>query len=310
MRSNPQVEELPWLDRRLYENRATPQEAAAFCRNLAERHYENFTVVSRLLPAGLRQHFANVYAYCRVSDDLADELGDREQSLTRLAEWQEHLDRCYAGEARHPVFVALAETVREFEIPKEPFADLLAAFRQDQVVTRYRTWEELLGYCENSANPVGRLVLYLARYRDETRQRLSDATCTALQLANFWQDVARDHDKGRIYIPLEVLEAHGYSEALLERRLADARWVAVMRDLVGRTRPLFERGRALEPLVTGRLRLSIELFSRGGGAILDAIERDCRYDTLHRRPTLSRGGKLALIGAAIARACVRAARRT
>src|SRR6266545_2508005 len=151
MKSNGAVDNLFWLDRSWYSKGVTQKEAEAFCRALARRHYENFTVVSFLLPRRLRQHFANVYAYCRVSDDLADEIGDRERALARLAEWGRHLDRCYEGEATHPVFVALAATIREFDIPKGPFADLLVAFRQDQFQTRYRTWQELLGYCANSA---------------------------------------------------------------------------------------------------------------------------------------------------------------
>ncbi|PYV15300.1 MAG: squalene synthase HpnC [Acidobacteria bacterium] len=295
------VTNLPWLDPRLYQSRVSRAEAEAFCRALAERHYENFTVVSFLLPRPLRQHFANVYAYCRVSDDLADEIGDRERALSRLAEWGSHLDRCYEGESTHPVFVALAATIREFDIPKGPFADLLVAFRQDQLQTRYRTWQELLGYCANSANPVGRLVLHLSGYRDERRRLLSDATCTALQLANFWQDVARDYERGTIYVPEEVMRAHGYSEELLARRVADERWTALMEDLIGRTRALFAQGLELPRLIPGRLRLAIELFSRGGLAVLRAIERECRYDTLHRRPALSRRRKALLIAAALTR---------
>jgi squalene synthase HpnC len=297
---------LPWLDRRWYETRVTPAEAEAFCRDLATRHYENFTVVSFLLPRALRQHFANVYAYCRISDDLADELEAGAVALARLDEWGRHLEDCYAGEARHPVFVALSATIRRFDIPKEPFADLLVAFRQDQAQTRYRTWDDLLGYCENSANPVGRLVLYLGGYRDAERQRLSDATCTALQLANFWQDVARDYAKGRIYVPLDLLEAFGTSEGRIARGECDRHWERLMRELLARTRVLFERGMELEPMIRGRMRLAVELFSRGGQEVLRAIEEDCRYDTLNRRPELGRGRKLALIGAALLRACGRA----
>ncbi len=146
-------------------------------------------------PQRLRQHFFNVYAYCRIADDLGDEVGDPAASLQLLDEWHAELDACYAGNPRHPVFVALAETVRKFDIPQEPFADLLQAFRQDQTVTRYETFDDLLGYCRYSANPVGRLVLYLCGYRDADRQALSDFTCTALQLANFWQDVSADYFK-------------------------------------------------------------------------------------------------------------------
>src|SRR3954463_15396205 len=170
-------------------------EAQSYCERLARSHYENFSVASWFLPKRLRQHFFNVYAYCRISDDLGDETGNTQASLLLLDEWETELNACYEGAPRHPVFVALAGTVREFDIPKQTFADLLAAFRQDQRVTRYETFADLLSYCRNSANPVGHLVLYLCGYRDSERQQLSDFTCTALQLANFWQDVSVDYEK-------------------------------------------------------------------------------------------------------------------
>ena len=179
------------------------EEGRAYTRWLATSHYENFHVVSFLLPKRLHQDFYNVYAYCRWSDDLADEIGDTAESLRLLAWWRGELDAMYAGRATHPVFAALAPTVAQYGIPRQPFSDLLDAFVQDQTVTRYRNWEELFGYCRNSANPVGRLVLYLGGYSDDARQRLSDATCTALQLANFWQDVTVDLLKDRVYIPLD-----------------------------------------------------------------------------------------------------------
>ncbi len=188
-------------------------EAREYCRRLARSHYENFSVASWFLPSRLRQHFFNVYAYCRISDDLGDEVGDPAASLQLLDEWQTELDACYDGDPRHPVFVALAETVRTFEIPKHEFSDLLTAFRRDQVVSRYETFSDLLGYCQNSANPVGHLVLYVCGYSDAERQLLSDYTCTALQLANFWQDVSADFAKGRIYLPLEDLRRFGVNEA-------------------------------------------------------------------------------------------------
>ncbi len=177
------------------------RQSRRYCRRLASRHYENFTVASRLLPRGLRQHFCNVYAYCRWADDLADELGDPEQSLAALDWWESQLRRCYQGQAEHPVFVALAETIHRFDIPIEPFVDLLTAFRQDQRVTRYETVERVLEYCRYSANPVGRLVLYVGQCHTSDRLPLSDAICTGLQLANFCQDVASDWDRGRVYLP-------------------------------------------------------------------------------------------------------------
>jgi len=270
------------------------QEAEAFCRHLANRHYENFTVVSMLLPSRLRQHFANVYAFCRVADDLADELPTPEESLARLAEWQGQLDDCYRGHTFHPVYVALQHTIEQFEIPREPFADLLSAFRQDQIRSRYQTWAELLDYCSRSANPVGRLVLHLCGYRDPERRRLSDCTCTALQLANFWQDISRDFGRGRVYIPSEVLREHGCSEEAIARRTCDARWKALMRSLVGRTRALFAEGMKLGLLIEGRTRLAVGLFSRGGWAVLQKIEA-ADYDTLTRRPHLCARDKWTIV---------------
>ena len=173
----------------------TPEAAQNYTRWLATHHYENFNVVSWLLPKELHQHFYNVYAYCRWADDLGDEIPDAQRALELLDWCEAELNACYQGQPSHPVFVALRETVVAKEIPKQPFADLLKAFRQDQTVKRYPTWDSVLKYCVYSANPVGRLVLYLCGYRDERRQLLSDATCTALQLANFWQDVSRDLEK-------------------------------------------------------------------------------------------------------------------
>ncbi len=171
------------------ETAATLAEAREYCACLARSHYENFSVASWFLPRRLRQHFFNVYAYCRISDDLGDEVGDTAASIELLDQWQRELDACYAGSPKHPVFVALAETVRECDIPKHEFSDLLIAFRQDQTITRFDTFDDVLAYCHYSANPVGHLVLSLCGYRDAERQQLSDYTCTALQLANFWQDV-------------------------------------------------------------------------------------------------------------------------
>jgi len=266
-------------------------EAYAYCRRLATSHHENFTVASWLLPRALRPHMYAVYAYCRGVDDLGDEArGDR---LALLGEWEAELLRCYDGAAGKPAFIALQETVRRFDIPKEPFLRLIEANRMDQRTSRYRTYDDLLSYCENSANPVGHLVLYLFGYRDEERQRLSDATCTALQLTNFWQDVRRDLETGRVYIPMEEMERFGYAEAGLLAHRADDRFRALMAFQVRRTRELFRRGLALIPRVRGRLRLDLRLFSLGGLAVLDAIEA-AGYDTLARRPKLSRARKALL----------------
>lgn len=305
------------------------EEAQAYSRQLARSHYENFSVATWLLPAHLRQHFCNVYAYCRISDDLGDEVGDPQQSLALLDEWEAELNATYLslvqplprdirgdveklrpGEPvrntvapRHPVFIALRETIREFDIPREPFSDLLVAFRQDQRVTRYETFDDLLGYCHYSANPVGRLVLYVCGYRDEYRQQLSDYTCTALQFANFWQDVAVDYAKGRIYLPLEDMRHYGVRENVIASRCADTAFLELMRFEVARAGEWFERGLPLASKVDPRLATDIELFTRGGQEILNAIERQ-GYDVLKRRPVISKTRKVLLVTRALLRRLV------
>lgn len=271
----------------------SPEEARDYCRRLAETHYENFHVASRFLPKALRPHFHAIYAYCRVSDDLGDEVGDSAQALALLDLWARELDACYEGRARHPVFVALGETIRARSIPKEPFADLLAAFRQDQRVARYPTMRDLLGYCRFSANPVGRLVLYACGEADEERFRLSDATCTALQLANFWQDVRRDYAKGRIYLPQEDMARHGVGEETIASGKATPQFRELLRSEVEFARRLFEEGLPLAGRVRRDLAVDLELFSRGGLEILRAIER-LDYDVLSSRPSLSKSAKLRL----------------
>jgi squalene synthase HpnC len=285
----------------------TGAEAEEYCRRLARSHYENFSVASWFLPGHLRQHFFNVYAYCRISDDLGDEVGDAAASLRLLDEWEAELNACYEGEPRHPVFVALRGTARKFEIPKQEFADLLTAFRQDQTTTRYETFADLLGYCLNSANPVGHLVLYLCGYGDEERQQLSDYTCTALQLANFWQDVSVDFAKGRIYLPLEDLRRFGVSEEDIRNVENTAAFREMMRFEVARAREWFGQGLPLIGMVDRKLATDIELFSRGGMEILNAIERQ-GYSVLGCRPSISRARKLALVARAALGPITRAAR--
>jgi len=286
--------ELPIMEK-LPANACSRGEAQQYTRWLATHHYENFNVVSWLLPKELHQHFYNVYAYCRWADDLGDEIPAKERALELLDWWEKELDACYEGEPLHPVFVALRETAVAKEVPKKPFADLLRAFRQDQVVKRYADWDEVLNYCVYSANPVGRLVLYLCGYRDEARQRCSDATCTALQLANFWQDVSRDLEKGRIYIPLDRAAAHGICEQDIVEKKFDQRYVALMKELIEYTRRLFEEGKPLVRMVQGKLSVDLEMFSRGGLAVLEAIE-GIGYDTLHRRPEVSKAKQVRLLG--------------
>ena len=299
----------------------TYEQARDYTCRLAKTHYENFSVVSWFLPRRLRDDFRHVYAFCRWADDLSDEAGDQERSRELLTWWQREIDACYADEPRHPVFVALHRTIRRHDIPRKPFDDLVDAFLQDQTVTRYGSWEQVVDYCTRSANPVGRLVLYLCGHRDETRQTLSDATCTALQLANFWQDVRRDIiERDRVYVPADVAAKHGLDIATMVNALRlDAPesvtphkcgscvevpsvginalrgpFCETVRELVVRTWPLFEQGRHLWPMVDRDVRLDIQLFTLGGESILRMIQR-LGYDTLTKRPRLSKPAKLSLM---------------
>jgi len=271
----------------------TLEEALAYCRRLAETHYENFHVATWFLPEALRPHFHAIYAYCRISDDLGDEVGDPSVALALLDLWCRELDACYDGRARHPVFVALAETIRACKIPKDPFADLLAAFRQDQTVARYASMDDVLGYCRYSANPVGRLVLYACGEVNEENFRHSDATCTALQLANFWQDVRVDFQKGRVYLPQDDMRRFGVSDETIARGVATPEFRALLGHEVAYTRDLFESGLPLIGRVNRDLALDLDLFSRGGLEILRAIERR-DFDVLSARPAISKRTKLAL----------------
>jgi squalene synthase HpnC len=280
-------------------------EARTYCSRLARTHYENFTVASLLLPRRLRQHFHNVYAYCRWADDLADESGDDTRALDLLHWWKQELIRCYEDKPWHPVMVALSETIHQFHIPWDPFLDLLIAFEQDQRVKRYQTYHELLGYCRYSANPVGRLVLYLCESYNEENAALSDSICTALQLANFWQDVARDFDMGRVYLPEEDRRRFGYSDADMESRRFTHAFAELMRFEVERTRDLFYRGLPLVERMTPDVRLDVELFIQGGLAILRKIE-GVRYNVWKTRPVLSKVDKVRLLVKASARRWLRA----
>lgn len=269
-------------------------EAREYCARLARSHYENFSVASWFLPKGLRQHFFNVYAYCRISDDLGDEVGDTKASLELLDQWQRELDACYEGYPKHPVFVALAETVQAFQIPKHEFSDLLIAFRQDQTITRFETFDDVLAYCHYSANPVGHLVLYLCGYSDAERQRLSDFTCTALQLANFWQDVSVDYEKGRVYLPLEDLRRFGVTEDDIATKQNTPAFRSMLKFEVERARDWFHRGFPLVGMVDRELAVDLDLFSRGGLEILNAIEKQ-DYAVLGNRPVISKTRKIALV---------------
>jgi squalene synthase HpnC len=270
-------------------------DAYAWCGRLARSHYENFTVASWLMPRAMRPHMHAIYAYARIADDYADE----DQSLAKLDEWERELDAAYAGAPRHPVFVALADTARRFDIPREPFADLLRAFRSDVNFAGFDTIDDLIGYARYSANPVGRLVLYLFGYRDAARQQLSDLVCTGLQLANFWQDVAIDFAKGRIYFPRRDLARFGVAPqelsdlcALRDGQLSP-QFLALMKHEIAFARDLLVRGAELNKLVDRRLRRDILMFAGGGLAILRAIEK-IDYDVFNERPKLGKLGYLTL----------------
>jgi squalene synthase HpnC len=270
-------------------------EARAYCRRLAQTHYENFSVASLFLPRRLLAPFHSVYAYCRWADDLADETGGGQTSLDLLQWWRQELLRCYDGTATHPVFVALRDTVRRFHIPPNPFLDLLVAFEQDQRVKRYQTYEEVLGYCRYSANPVGHLVLYLCESYNPTNARHADSICTALQLANFWQDVARDLDIGRVYLPEEDRRHFAYSDADLEARRFTPAFAELLRFEVDRARALFRAGSPLVRRLPADVQADLELFLQGGLAILRKVEEQ-GYNVWQTRPALGKWDKLALVG--------------
>jgi phytoene synthase len=269
--------------------------AYAYCERLAREHYENFPVASHLLPAAMRPHIAAIYAFARRADDFADEPGQSDEARIRLLDdWLSRLRTAAAGRQSDPapasgdglIFHALGETMRRHALPLGLFEDLLSAFRQDVTTTRYATWAEVLDYCRRSANPVGRLVLRVAGYTDASLDRASDAICTALQLTNFWQDLGRDWNSGRLYVPHEDLVRTGAREAdLADRRMTDE-WRALMDLLIQRTRELFVAGRSVCDLVQGRLRWELRVTWLGGWRTLEKVER-ARRDSFDARPTLA-----------------------
>ncbi|MBI3866162.1 MAG: squalene synthase HpnC [Planctomycetia bacterium] len=287
-------------------------EAQAYCRRLATTHYENFPVVSWLLPRSLHQHFYNIYAYCRWADDLGDEVGNTARALELLGWWRGELSACYAGQVRHPVFTALAPTIREFGIPTGPFEDLISAFEQDQTVPTYETFDQLVDYCRRSANPVGRLVLYLCRQATLANFGWSDSICTGLQLANFWQDVARDLDIGRIYLPQEDLRRFGYTLEDLQARITNQAFLDLMAFEVDRARRLLSPWNdpglpELAPFPL-RVQVDIELFARGGERILDRIA-GIGYRVWAKRPVVTKGDVAKLFAGCLWRAILRTLRR-
>lgn len=263
--------------------------AEVYCARLAQQHYENFPVVTWLLPARLRQHFYNVYAYCRWADDLGDELHDEARSLELLSWWRTQLHRCFARESQHPVFVALRSTINQFEIPVTPFDDLISAFEQDQTVREYETYAQLRDYCRRSADPVGRIVLYLCEVYNDERAALSDSVCTGLQLANFWQDIRRDAEIGRIYLPREDRLQFNYSANDFAARRQNDAFRALMQYEIDRARQLLMAGLPLVPQLPGRIQVDIDLFIQGGLLILQGIER-IDGQVWERRPTVSKWG--------------------
>jgi squalene synthase HpnC len=275
--------------------------AEDYTRWLATHHYENFHVVSFLLPKRLHQDFYNVYSFCRWADDLGDEIGDPAESLRLLAWWREELEAMYQGQVHHPVFVALEGTAKKYNLPIQLFSDLISAFEQDQRIARYANWDEVFDYCRCSANPVGRLVLRLCGYDDAERDRLSDATCTALQLANFWQDVTVDFEKDRVYLPLDLFAKNGYTVEDLAARRFNPAFQAVMREAVDVARKLFLEGLPLVKTVNRRLALDLELFSRGGLRVLEKIEQQ-NYNVLAGRPSVSKTDRISLVAHALLRA--------
>ena len=273
-------------------------EAFGHCETLARTHYENFSVGTQLIPGNLRKHFYSVYAFCRGVDDLGDEAtGDR---IAMLDEWERQLHRCYDGTPVHPFFVALQQTIQQLDIPREPFLKLVEANRRDQRVLRHPNYAELLDYCDHSANPVGHLVLYIFGHREPELHRLSDSTCTALQLANFWQDVHRDFEMGRVYLPADDMAKFGVTEEMIANRNATPQFKALMRFEIDRTRQLFVEGYDLVNLVKGMAKVDLALFTGGGLTVLREIER-LDYDVLAKRPTVSKLTKFRLLVSAYTR---------
>lgn len=281
--------------------------AEAYCKRLATSHYENFPLVSWLLPPDLHQHFYNVYAYCRWADDLGDEVGDRARSLELLKWWRTELLACYAGETRHPVFIALQPTIEQFAIPPEPFLDLISAFEQDQTVTEYESFDQLRDYCRRSADPVGRLVLHLCREHQPQNVIWSDSICTGLQLANFWQDVGRDYQIGRIYLPREDYERFGFLREQFEIGRTTPEFVELMKFQVDRARQFLQAGLPLVDHLPGRLQVDIDLFAHGGLRILERIE-SIGYRVWETRPKVTKFDALKLLAGALRRKLFRSLR--
>ena len=273
-------------------------ESYEYCERITRKHAENFPVGSLLIPKNRRKHVYSIYAFARTADDIADEgyegginTGGR---LAALDEWEQKLEACYRGQASHPVFIALSLTAQELQLPLELFRDLLSAFRQDCVKRRYANFDELVDYCARSANPIGRLILLLFDYREERYHRLADEITTGLQLTNFWQDVAVDIMKDRVYLPENEMNRFGVSSDDLRERRFNGRYAALIKFQVERTKDFFGRGSALPALLRGRIALEVRLTLLGGMRILEKIE-ERGYDTLNARPKLQGRDKVRLM---------------
>jgi len=274
-------------------------EAFAYCAAITSAHYENFPVASLFLPEEKRPYIQAIYAFARIADDFADELKrPAEDRLRDLNEWEEKLRLCYLDSAEHPVFIALNETVKRNNIPIEPLQNLLTAFKKDVTQNRYETFDDLLGYCSCSANPIGRLVLMIFGHRDERLFSLSDNICTALQLTNFWQDVAVDVQKDRLYIPIEDMTQFGYPVEKWKTGVPDENFKRLMKFQVDRTRKLFYLGAELPSLVEKELQLELKLIWFGGMSVLKRLEK-IQYDVFHRRPALKWNHKLQILSRAM-----------
>ena len=266
-----------------------------YCESIARHHYENFPVASRFVPKDIRKYVWTIYAFARTADDFADEPGfTLAERMDNLNQWEQHLNECYSGNPTHRIFAALAETVERFQIPVELFQNLLTAFRSDVTVKRYETFDDVLAYCRNSANPIGRILLLLFNYRSESMMELSDMMCTALQLTNFWQDVSVDLQNDRIYLPLEEMEEFDYTEQDLLSRKANEQFCNLMAFQVRRTAELFVKGKPLLTQVGRDLSRELRLTWSGGTRILQKIHEQ-NYDVLTKRPVLSLMDKLTIL---------------
>ncbi len=282
-------------ERHTAERTGSLDNAFRYCERLTRRHYENFPVASLFIPADKRKHVSALYAFARIADDFADEPGmTLAERMDALNDWGDQLVDCYHGRARHPVFVALSDTVERFEIPIELFQRLLTAFRSDVTTHRYETFDDVLAYCRNSADPVGRLVLLLFNYRSERMMQHADAICTALQLTNFWQDLSIDLEKNRLYVPLADLQRFGHHEEELFARRTTVEFRYLMASLVDRTEHLFRRGKPLLEMVGRDLRFELRLTWRGGMRILRKIKQQ-QYDVFTKRPVLMFRDTMALV---------------